>query len=968
MRGFVKANGLILAAITLVAAGEGSLGHARASDTFPVTGSHDNTPFSYKLVERQEFESFSVNRTTYPSPVTTRLAQNNTIVAELYLPKGSGNGQKPRPAVVCLHILGGGFELAQLQCSALARRGIPAIWFKLPYYGERGPPEGTRVLAANPRLFSEAIHQGVEDVRRTIDVLASRPEVDRRHIGVMGVSLGGILAATAAEQDPRIDRAVLILAGGDLLPIVKQARETRRLSETIGRLPAAERADVERAILAADPLEHADALRQRARQGRVLMINAAEDEVIPKVATVKLATALGIEDRIVWLPGLGHYTALAALPQALKTAVDFFSKELPADVAAAPPMDSANPRQELVGAFRQAWQFIDAEPEQGRCRLADLECQVTLKGGKTYSGSIRVARGSNERFSGTFKLAGVLDNVALGNSKMPWLAAKGNLFLGVGDETAREATSPGIRAADGTRSVPATLADGTGDRAYYFRVPLSPECQRGLTIMKGFVDVLTMVPEILDQWVAIDGQAWKEGAGRTIEVVRRGSKNDVLHLYLHADGTPARLEVDWQGSHAVAIFRAWKIDAPTAVGLFEPPQGLRVKKVSAADLASMFNATVNLAVESVRTFPSAPLSNSAKIVGRDLAGHGFLTELHGKRLLFVQGTPQQMGAAQGTLLRPAMTRLMERVVYGMGAVDTVSSGTWWFDRVDEIGRRTGSYLPARFLTECDAMAKAAGISVRDARAANLFPERFHCSGVAVRGKATLGGHVLHARVLDYMTEIGLQNHACVTVFLPEGRHSWISAGYAGFLGTVTAMNECGLAVGEMGGRGEGQWDGVPMSFLLRDVMERAATVEEALAILKASRRTCEYYYVISDKSRNMVGVRCTPEEMTVLQPGEQHPRLPHVPEDTVLISGGSRAETLSERIEKSYGRIDVAGLMEIIKRPVAMNSNLHDAIFSPETLDLWIADAGEKSPACDEPYAQFNLKELLGFFDRNRME
>ena len=153
-----------------------------------------------------------------------------------------------------------------------------------------------------------------------------------------------------------------------------------------------------------------------------------------------------------------------------------------------------------------------------------------------------------------------------------------------------------------------------------------------------------------------------------------------------------------------------------------------------------------------------------------------------------------------------------------------------------------------------------------------------------------------------------------------------------------------------------------MSFLLRDVMERAATVDEALAILKASRRTCEYYYVISDKTRNMVGVRCTPEEMTVLQPGEQNPRLPHVPEDTVLISGGSRAETLSERIEKSYGRIDVASLMEIIKRPVAMNSNLHNAIFSPETLDLWIADAGEKSPACDEPYAQVQFEGFIGVF------
>ena len=54
--------------------------------------------------------------------------------------------------------------------------------------------------------------------------------------------------------------------------------------------------------------------------------------------------------------------------------------------------------------------------------------------------------------------------------------------------------------------------------------------------------------------------------------------------------------------------------------------------------------------------------------------------------------------------------------------------------------------------------------------------------------------------------------------------------------------------------------------------------------------------------------------------------------------------------------------MGIIKRPVAMNSNLHDAIFSPETLEFYIADAGNTSRACDEPYARFNLRELLEYF------
>lgn len=359
---------------------------------------------------------------------------------------------------------------------------------------------------------------------------------------------------------------------------------------------------------------------------------------------------------------------------------------------------------------------------------------------------------------------------------------------------------------------------------------------------------------------------------------------------------------------------------------------------------------------------STAIAAVPEIVARDPNGCGLLGRLEGKRILIVSGTPEQMGAAHGTLLKDEVRLTMQRVVYLVGGASTAESGTWFFDEMAEIERRTTPHLPPRFLAECDAMAAAAGVPRRDGRYGNLFPEKFHCSGVAVRNKASLDGQVVHARVLDYMRDIGLQDSAVVGVFLPKDHNAWMTLGYAGFIGTVTAMNEKGLAVGEMGGRGEGNWDGMPMSFLLRELMEEADNVEEALAILKKTPRTCEYYYVLSDRSRNIAGVKATPDELLVLRPGEQHPELPPVPEDVVYFSGGDRAKVLSQRLHESYGKIDVAKMIEIIKRPVAMNSNLHDAVFLPESLDMWVADAGRDTVACDEPYVHVNLKELIEFY------
>ena len=47
-------------------------------------------------------------------------------------------------------------------------------------------------------------------------------------------------------------------------------------------------------------------------------------------------------------------------------------------------------------------------------------------------------------------------------------------------------------------------------------------------------------------------------------------------------------------------------------------------------------------------------------------------------------------------------------------------------------------------------------------------------------------------------------------------------------------------------------------------------------------------------------------------------------------------------------------------RPVAMKSNLHNVLFEPKTSRFWVANAtADKQPAAEQPYYEFNLKELL---------
>ena len=61
---------------------------------------------------------------TFPSPVVTPHANNNTVHCEYFRPLAAGK----HPGVIVLHILGGDFDLARLFCRSLAHRGTAALF------------------------------------------------------------------------------------------------------------------------------------------------------------------------------------------------------------------------------------------------------------------------------------------------------------------------------------------------------------------------------------------------------------------------------------------------------------------------------------------------------------------------------------------------------------------------------------------------------------------------------------------------------------------------------------------------------------------------------------------------------------------------------------------------------------------------------------------------------------------------
>lgn len=258
---------------------------------------------------------------TFPSPVKTKVEANNTVHGHYYQPEGTG----PFPACVCLHILGGGFELSEMSANSLARQGIAALTIKMPYYAQRrgvGEDRYRRMISFVPQHTAEGMTQAVLDIRQATAWLMSREEVDANRLGVTGISLGGIMSALSSAAEPRFKKVAIYLGGGNLAlgiwenphPHAKQFRQQWLKSggtyESFLKI-----------MSPVDPHTYGHLLQNR----DVLMVVAKHDEILPPKSAIALWESIGKKPELVWLDS-GHISAALYIFGETQRLTTFFSQ------------------------------------------------------------------------------------------------------------------------------------------------------------------------------------------------------------------------------------------------------------------------------------------------------------------------------------------------------------------------------------------------------------------------------------------------------------------------------------------------------------------------------------------------------------------------------------------------------------------------------------------------------------------
>ena len=289
-----------------------------------------------KLIE--EKKDYKLFELSYKSPYRTPYEENNTIYSFCYEPKPRKKGL----ALIVLHGLrerNAWFE--KMLCRILAKNKFTAILMTLPYHLKRTPEgswSGAYFFSKDLRRSGNAYRQAVIDARCTADWL----EEQGLKIGIIGISMGAILANTTMGVDERFKVGISITGGGNInrmiwegifgwiikLFLISKGATERHYRETIEDFKKFLHKIKEGAKIPEpkwewyllDPLTYA----HRNYPRNVLMINGIFDLIIPRPCVQELNTALG-NPEIIWLP-CSHFTIYIFSPYILKKSLEYLNK------------------------------------------------------------------------------------------------------------------------------------------------------------------------------------------------------------------------------------------------------------------------------------------------------------------------------------------------------------------------------------------------------------------------------------------------------------------------------------------------------------------------------------------------------------------------------------------------------------------------------------------------------------------
>ena len=306
----------------------------------------------------------------------------------------------------------------------------------------------------------------------------------------------------------------------------------------------------------------------------------------------------------------------------------------------------------------------------------------------------------------------------------------------------------------------------------------------------------------------------------------------------------------------------------------------------------------------------------------------------------LSGTPQEMGTGHGRRLGDIIRKLHHDYLTAYFANPTrrvmAMAATSAFE----------SRVSPEHLAEVNALAKESGVDARQMLLAQCFLDlsaMTACSTVTLPADASPDGVARFGRNLDFPSFDVADKATVVFVQRPgDGRNAFATVGWPGMIGVLSGMNEHGLALANMEVKRSMRLpSAMPYILLYRTVLERCATVDEAVALLQRTPRQTANNLMLMDAAGNRAVVEITPEKVYVRRAD---------PRQALISTNHQRAgeswdtpgycrryDSLMRASKKNHGEIDVKSLEAMLVDASQGKMTLQSMVFEPSTRVLYLS-------------------------------
>jgi len=338
----------------------------------------------------------------------------------------------------------------------------------------------------------------------------------------------------------------------------------------------------------------------------------------------------------------------------------------------------------------------------------------------------------------------------------------------------------------------------------------------------------------------------------------------------------------------------------------------------------------------------------------------------GVTVVYLTGTPYEIGLAHGKLCKDEI-RNVNKIYWDYYDHLNKQPDDKWLQLSRDLERK----IPEEYIIEMKGIADGSGIEYDKILFLNTLTTismRGNCFAFSFR---QTDSQIITVRQIDISTNSPYSKKIILYIIKPQNGYGFAAILNPGWVSGETGINENGITISENNIQiKQTDWDTIPINHLSRYVLQYSDLIDDVGSFLKEQEIYPSRLLFVSSKKSASIFEMANKEMASISMKDGYLAMANHaciIPSKNITYPSIKRLDFGNQFLKENLQDLDIEKAIKLVRtsriawrwNPIVHNRQ--SIIFSPSTLDFWIAIPPKSNyiPASYGPYIGFNLQQEL---------